>query len=175
MMVAPVSLPPVEQLAELDAIALGAALAPLFEDASVVAPGLAAGYPFPSWDALLDRAERIVHGLGEPEQIALLAAHPRLGEAPERLRARSLQSLHEQRAVCGPGDTAAWLDGFNAAYELRFGFRFVEFVNGRSLRELVAVCEARLANDRQTELVTGVAAVIAIARDRLRRLGAGVS
>jgi 2-oxo-4-hydroxy-4-carboxy--5-ureidoimidazoline (OHCU) decarboxylase len=63
----------------------------------------------------------------------------------------------------------ARLDGLNDAYESRFGFPFVEWVAGRPKAAIVAVLEARLQRDRDTELAAGCEALLAIARDRLAR------
>jgi 2-oxo-4-hydroxy-4-carboxy--5-ureidoimidazoline (OHCU) decarboxylase len=57
----------------------------------------------------------------------------------------------------------------NAAYELRFGFRFCVFVNGRSRPELVPLLERALAADRGDEIRRALHDVVAIARDRFGR------
>ena len=54
----------------------------------------------------------------------------------------------------------------NDAYERRFGFRFVVFVNGRTKADLVPVLRARLGRTRTEELSTGFSEFQAIARDR---------
>ena len=54
----------------------------------------------------------------------------------------------------------------NDAYERRFGFRFVVFVNGRAKAELLPVLRARLGRTREEELATGISEYMAIARDR---------
>jgi 2-oxo-4-hydroxy-4-carboxy--5-ureidoimidazoline (OHCU) decarboxylase len=46
----------------------------------------------------------------------------------------------------------------------------VEWVAGRPLSAIAGVMEDRLGHDRSTELEKGSAALVAIARDRLRRL-----
>jgi 2-oxo-4-hydroxy-4-carboxy-5-ureidoimidazoline decarboxylase len=61
----------------------------------------------------------------------------------------------------------ARLAELNAAYEQKFGFRFVVFVNKRPRAEIVKVLEGRLYNDRGAELATGRREMFLIARDRL--------
>ncbi|HXV57250.1 MAG TPA: 2-oxo-4-hydroxy-4-carboxy-5-ureidoimidazoline decarboxylase, partial [Gaiellaceae bacterium] len=56
----------------------------------------------------------------------------------------------------------------NAAYEERFGFRFVVFVNRRPRAELLPVLRARLERTRDEELEAGCAELVAIAEDRWR-------
>jgi 2-oxo-4-hydroxy-4-carboxy-5-ureidoimidazoline decarboxylase len=57
----------------------------------------------------------------------------------------------------------------NEAYERKFGFRFVVFVNQRPKAALVPVLESRLLRPRAEELKTALADIVAIAEDRLRR------
>ncbi len=63
----------------------------------------------------------------------------------------------------------AELDHLNAAYEGRFGFRFVVFVAGRPRSEIVPELERRLEQLREEEIETGLRAVVDIARDRWRK------
>ena len=58
------------------------------------------------------------------------------------------------------------LADLNRAYEERFGFRFVVFVNGRPKSEILEVLRARIERTRDEELDTGLAELVAIARDR---------
>ena len=57
----------------------------------------------------------------------------------------------------------------NRAYEERYGFRFVVFVNGRSRAEILPELRDRLENTREQELDTGLDALVSIAEDRWRR------
>jgi 2-oxo-4-hydroxy-4-carboxy-5-ureidoimidazoline decarboxylase len=98
--------------------------------------------------------------LTEKEKIATLNAHPRIGEDPKRLSARALS---EQGA-----DALPELRRLNAAYERRFGFRFVVFVDRRPKAVIVEVLRQRLQRSRAEELAAGLEAIVEIARDRLR-------
>ena len=89
----------------------------------------------------------------QDEQVEALAAHPRIGEASP-----------EQRG--SEADVLAELAELNRAYEERFGFRFVVFVNRRSRAELLPVLRERLKRTRAEELETGIRDLVAIARDR---------
>ena len=57
----------------------------------------------------------------------------------------------------------------NEAYERRFGFRFVVFVNRRPRSEISAEMRERMARGRDEEMEDGLRAVIDIAEDRMRR------
>ncbi len=62
----------------------------------------------------------------------------------------------------------ARLAQLNKEYEVKFGFRFVVFVNGRSKDVILGVLEQRLQNNsRKEEMQTAAKAMMDIARDRL--------
>ena len=70
-------------------------------------------------DDPLAGARDVARSLSEDDKVEALAAHPRIGE-------RSPEQHGDDPAVL------AELAELNRAYEERFGFRFVVFVNGRS-------------------------------------------
>jgi 2-oxo-4-hydroxy-4-carboxy-5-ureidoimidazoline decarboxylase len=112
----------------------------------------------------LDQAEDAITELSEEEKLEALAAHPAIG----RRTGLSPRSAAEQ----GDDEDPAVLDELaelNRAYEERFGFRFVVFVNRRPRREIVPVLRARLQRTRQEELDTALRELVAIARDRWRQ------
>ncbi len=130
------------------------------EGSTPLARKLAAGGPFASSVELVERMRATIPTLTEEEKIATLNAHPRIGEDPGRLSARSLQ---EQGA-----DPLPELELLNAEYERRFGFRFVVFVNRRPKSEIVEVLTQRLERSRKEEMAEGLNAIVDIAEDRLR-------
>ena len=101
----------------------------------------------------LDVAEEIALALPEPDQIAALATHPRIGEPSEEQRGAEPEVLAE-------------LERLNDEYEARFGFPYVVFVDGRTLDELLPEFRERLARSRDEELRTGLRALCQIARNR---------
>lgn len=138
------------------------AVAEAFERAPQVVErlGAAAGTP----DEIVARARTLIAGLSAAEQAAVLNAHPRIG-AVSGLSARSAA---EQRAA-EPEDPAvlAELGRLNAAYEEKFGFRFVVFVNGRTRAAIVPIFHRRLNRAREEELATGIDEFLAIAKHRM--------
>jgi 2-oxo-4-hydroxy-4-carboxy--5-ureidoimidazoline (OHCU) decarboxylase len=54
----------------------------------------------------------------------------------------------------------------NRAYEEKFGFRFIVFVNRRSRSELVPVLRERLERTREEEMERALGELVAIAKDR---------
>jgi 2-oxo-4-hydroxy-4-carboxy--5-ureidoimidazoline (OHCU) decarboxylase len=107
-------------------------------------------------DDPLVSARDVARGLSEDEKVEALAAHPRIGE-------RSPEQHGDEPAVL------AELAELNRAYEERFGFRFVVFVNGRSRAEIRPELRRRLENTREQELDTGLDALVSIAEDRWRK------
>ena len=92
----------------------------------------------------LGRAPEIARTLTDEEKAEALAAHPRIGE-------RSPEQHGDDPAVL------AELEALNRAYEEKFGFRFVVFVDRRSRAELLPVLRERLERTRAQELETGLA------------------
>jgi len=107
-------------------------------------------------DDALGSARDVARGLSEEEKVEALAAHPRIGE-------RSPEQHGDDPAVL------AELAELNRAYEERFGFRFVVFVNGRSRAEILPELRERLESTREQELDTGLDALVSIAEDRWRK------
>ncbi len=142
----------------------------LFEGAPRFVSRLASE-PATDIDELLKRAEEVALEMPEAEQIELLAAHPRIGAAPASV---SAVSFREQGYGHNPGTAALEerLERLNDAYEERFGFRFVVFVNGRSRAEVADVMEQRLdeESDAEAEKDRALRDVVAIARSRLARI-----
>ncbi|HEX9495444.1 MAG TPA: 2-oxo-4-hydroxy-4-carboxy-5-ureidoimidazoline decarboxylase [Candidatus Limnocylindria bacterium] len=138
------------------------AVADAFERAPLLAERVGEGDP----ETVVARARAILATMGEPERIAVLNAHPRIGATA----GLSERSAAEQRSH-EPAEPAALqaLSRLNAEYERRFGFRFVVFVNGRSRADIVPLLKERLGRAREQELATGLEEFLAIARDRLER------
>jgi 2-oxo-4-hydroxy-4-carboxy--5-ureidoimidazoline (OHCU) decarboxylase len=129
-------------------------LAALFEGRTRFVERLAA------LDDPLGRAREVAAGLGEEEKVEVLDAHPAIGAS--RLSARSAS---EQGGDDAPRELAA----LNRAYEEKFGFRFVVFVNRRPKAELVPILRERLGRTRDQELSTALDELVSIALDRWQR------
>ena len=116
---------------------------------------------------MLARAREILSELSEAEQIAVINAHPRIGERADRVSTASFKEQGYDRDTTPP-EALLRLATLNEEYEQKFGFRFVVFVNRRSKEALIAVLEARLRGSRASELRTALAEILAIAEDRSR-------
>jgi 2-oxo-4-hydroxy-4-carboxy-5-ureidoimidazoline decarboxylase len=111
-------------------------------------------------DDPLGRAHEVARELGEDEKKEVLDAHPAIGGRPGSARSRSEQGTDDDPEVLSE------LAELNRAYEERFGFRFVVFVDGRPRRAIVPVLRERLQRTREQELETGVDELIRIAVNR---------
>jgi 2-oxo-4-hydroxy-4-carboxy--5-ureidoimidazoline (OHCU) decarboxylase len=131
-------------------------LAELFEGRTRFVDQLAA------LDDPLGKARALARTLTEDDKREVLDAHPAIGA-----KATSARSQAEQGTDDDP-DVLAALDVLNRAYEEKFGFRFVVFVNRRPRREIVPILRKRLEHSREQELETGVDELVQIAVDRWR-------
>ena len=157
-------------MAELDALSPDAfvvAAAPWFEGAPRFLARLAAARPFGDAATLFASAAEIAATMPADEQLELIDAHPRLGAPSSSV---SADSFREQGYDRETSDAIADLERLNAAYEARFGFRFCVLVAGRPRSALVPVLERALRADRDAEVQRALGDVVAIARDRFRRL-----
>jgi 2-oxo-4-hydroxy-4-carboxy--5-ureidoimidazoline (OHCU) decarboxylase len=112
----------------------------------------------------LGRADEVLRTLTEDEKVAALAAHPTIGQT-SGLSARSAAEQGTNDDPCVHVDLAS----LNIAYERKFGFRFVVFVDRRPHSEILRVLRERMGRMREEELDTACAELVAIARDRWTR------
>src|SRR2546428_10266919 len=91
------------------------------EGATPQARNVAAGEPARSAEEMIARLWAALPTLTEAEKIATLNAHPRIGERPDRMSARSLQEQGD--------DVPPQLDPLNAGYARKLGLPFVVYVN----------------------------------------------
>ncbi|MGH3137326.1 MAG: 2-oxo-4-hydroxy-4-carboxy-5-ureidoimidazoline decarboxylase [Gaiellaceae bacterium] len=112
-------------------------------------------------DDPLGRAESVLVALSHKEKLEALDAHPAIGDRA----GLSARSAAEQGEEADP-EVLTELERLNAAYEAKFGFRFVVFVNGRPKREILEVLRSRIDRAPEEELDTGCRELVAIARDR---------
>jgi 2-oxo-4-hydroxy-4-carboxy--5-ureidoimidazoline (OHCU) decarboxylase len=112
----------------------------------------------------LRRADDVIADLPEEEKLEALDTHPAIG----RTTGLSARSQAEQGAGDDP-EVLEELARLNHAYEQKFGFRFVVFVNRRPRGEIVPILRERLERSRDEELDTALHELLAIARDRWQR------
>jgi 2-oxo-4-hydroxy-4-carboxy--5-ureidoimidazoline (OHCU) decarboxylase len=111
----------------------------------------------------LEAARDLVRQLPEDEVLEALNAHPAIGA--KELSARSAREQGSDQDAA----TEAELVALNRAYEDKFGFRFVVFVDNRPKSAIVPILRERLGRTRAEELDTALSELVAIARDRWQK------
>lgn len=114
-------------------------------------------------DNPLAEARALLRTLPEDELLEALNAHPRVGDRELSAASASEQGRDKDPAVL------ADLARLNRAYEERFGFRFIVFVNHRSKTEILREFQTRLQHTREEEIATAIEELVSIAEDRYRR------
>jgi OHCU decarboxylase len=129
------------------------------------------GQAHDSAGGLHDALRQIFRSATAEERLAVIKAHPDLAGRLAAAKRLTPESAREQASAGLDALTEAQLARFtelNAAYTSRFGFPFILAVKGRTKEEILRNFDARIGNDRQTELETACAQVEEIARLRLR-------
>lgn len=107
---------------------------------------------------------------GHDRQLALLRAHPDLGEKLDTLTA---SSVSEQQGAglnqCTPEEFAEFTQ-LNTAYKEKFGFPFIVAVKGLNRHDILGLFRQRINHDRDAEFRTALEQVHKIARLRLEAL-----
>ena len=116
-------------------------------------------------ETVIAKAREVIAVISERDRVGILNAHPRIGADARTLSALS----RDEQGTSSDEQTARELAELNEAYERKFGFRFVVFVNGRNRRDIVPVLRLRLKSSRDRELATGLDEFLAISLDRLRK------
>jgi len=109
-------------------------------------------------------ARAVALELSDEEKKEVLDAHPAIGAK----KALSARSAAEQGMEDNP-EVLAELERLNRAYEERFGFRFVVFVNRRPKSAIVPILRKRLGRTREEEVETALGELVSIAIDRWQR------
>ncbi|KAJ3050255.1 hypothetical protein HK097_008773, partial [Rhizophlyctis rosea] len=142
-----------------------------------LAEALYARRPFSSYPDLLAQTEYLISSLPSTAKLEVINAHPAIGVNKTNLSALSYaeQGYNKPGAatpnVTEDEETNQTLQRLNAEYESKFGFRFVVFVNGRPRKEIIPVLQNRMeTGTKEGELETGLREMLAIARDRLKKL-----
>lgn len=164
------------ELSRLNQADFTQALAAIFEHSPWIPERAWAARPFASIDALHDAMMAVVRAASRDEQLGLIRAHPELAGKEAAAGQLTDASTHEQRGAgldqCSAPELAR-LRAANADYRERFGFPFIIAVKGRNRYQIMDEIDARLRNDRETELATSLDQIGQIARFRLAALLAG--
>lgn len=135
---------------------------------------MAAARPFASEDELMDNAAAIWNALETSDRLEAFLSHPMIGEtkpSPAQ-QARSAEwSAGEQAGMKAADDLLRHdLSDANRSYYEKFGFIYIVCASGKSASEMLELCQARLGNDRETEIMIAANEQQKITEIRLRKL-----
>jgi OHCU decarboxylase len=130
--------------------------------------------PFADVDDLLTKADSTWRSLGSKDWLEAFRAHPKIGEkraaAAQSEEARQWSAQEQSGINDAAGTTIASLAAGNRDYEQRFGFIFIVCATGKSSEEMLAILQARLQNDAETEIAVAAEEQRKITRIRLEKL-----
>ena len=136
--------------------------------------GMVSAAPFQDKADLLTTAERIADTLNEADWLEAFQHHPRIGDL-ESLKTKyaataDLASEEQAGSVNADEETLTALAQQNEVYLQKFGFIFIVCATGKSAAEMLSLLQARLSNDRDTELRTAAGEQRRITQLRLESL-----
>ena len=135
---------------------------------------MCAARPFRDRAHLLRAAEGTAEGLSRDDWLEAFGSHPRIGDRDalrSRLASTAAWASEEQRGAGTASESV--LDRLargNEEYLRRFGYIFIVCATGKSAEEMLALLEARLANDATRELAIAAGEQRRITRLRLEKL-----
>ncbi len=126
-------------------------------------------------DTLAATMAAIVMAADDNLQLALIKAHPDLAGKAAARGELTEDSTSEQSGAgidqCSDAEFERF-QGYNEAYQLKFGFPFIMAVKGSNRHLILAAFEQRLGNDLKTEKEKAIEEIHKIARFRLEALAA---
>jgi 2-oxo-4-hydroxy-4-carboxy-5-ureidoimidazoline decarboxylase len=171
--------PAVDPAAHLDALGAEQARVALFRCCGSTrwTNEMLARRPFGSRERLFAAARASWAELGREDYLEAFSHHPAIGGNLAALRARdgvsAAMSGAEQSGVAQASEaTLLALAAGNEAYQARFGYVFLVCASGKSAAEMLAMLQARLHNDPESELRIAAAEQAQITELRLEKIAA---
>lgn len=159
----------IEELNELSEDEFVDVLGSIYETSPWVAERAVTERPFASLDDLCETMRSVVDAATDDEQLALLRAHPNLGEQTEMTDASEKEQSSAGLDDLSPGQYETF-QRLNETYEETFGFPFIMAVKEESPDTIQQAMEDRIDHSQSEEFETALAEVHTIARFRLEDL-----
>ena len=159
----------VEWLNGVDRAVFTDRLAHIFESSPWIVERASVRRPFADRETLFAALVAAMRAATREEQLALIRAHPELAGRAARSGELDRLSQGEQAAAQLERLEAAEASAFderNAAYRTRFGFPFVICARENTKADILRAFDARMANERETEIDVALAEIEKIARLR---------
>jgi len=127
--------------------------------------------PFGSIAEVLNEGKNQWRSATEAEILEAFAGHPQIGDLDAlRNKYANTANLEQGQISTADEETLVALRDDNQAYLTQFGFIFIVFATGKSAAEMLELLQARLSNDRATELTNGAQEQWLITELRLKKL-----
>ena len=130
--------------------------------------------PFADENTLLNRAGQIWRNLSPADWLEAFAAHPKIGArkaAPAQQAQSAEWSRGEQVGMQSAEDSVKdALAEANRLYEDSFGYIFIVCATGKSAKEMLEICHARLGNRSDEEIKNAAEEQRKITEIRLKKL-----
>ena len=162
-----------DELNRMTAEAFADAFGDVAEHSPWIAQQAAKSRPFMDREDLIKTFSTVLRGANTDDQLALLRAHPDLAGTASFAGRMTENSRNEQAGAGLDRLTAEEFQRFtelNNAYVARFAFPFIFAVKGATKDMILASFEARVGNERETELANSLENVCRIFRFRLEEL-----
>ncbi|MBU6185485.1 MAG: 2-oxo-4-hydroxy-4-carboxy-5-ureidoimidazoline decarboxylase [Synechococcales bacterium] len=157
---------PLSELNQMDQCTFTTTLGAIFENTPTIAHRAWEKLPFDSLDHLHEVMVSIVLAMSNGEKLALICAHPSLGDrvkmAPASVREQAKLGLD-----CLPPEIYTRFQSLNQAYRERFGFPFIIAVGNHTIHSILEAFEFRRHNSVESELNQAIVEIAQIARFRL--------
>jgi OHCU decarboxylase len=157
-------------MAAMDRDVFVARFGPLFEHSPWVAEEAWQRGPFGDREAVFEALRAALYAAPRERQLALIRAHPDLGE---RAAVMTADSRREQASAGLDRLTPDEYERFtraNAAYRRRFGYPLVVCVRDHTKESILRAASERLAHEPEQELRVALGEIARIARHRLEAL-----
>ena len=130
--------------------------------------------PFRMVEDLFQCAAKKWFALPPADWLEAFAAHPKIGSskpaASQKKQAAKWSKGEQAGASTTDAKTKTALAELNRLYEEKFGFIFIVCATGKTAKEMLAICKARLGNSVETELRLAASEQQKITEIRLAKL-----
>jgi 2-oxo-4-hydroxy-4-carboxy-5-ureidoimidazoline decarboxylase len=134
---------------------------------------MAASRPFVSAQQMMDKSDEIWENTDETDWLEAFLGHPKIGvkQLSEKFASTKEWAGDEQASVKQASeDTIQALADGNDAYEAKFGFIYIICATGKSAQEMLDLLNARMPNDKHTEIRIAAGEQNKITKIRLNKL-----
>jgi len=156
----------IEQLNEKSSFRFIELLGDIFEHSPWIAEKVETEKPFHSIQQLHEKMVEIVKNATYEQQLALMKAHPNLGE---RVKMTKESKIEQQSAGLNNLTEEEYVHfvKLNQAYMDKFGFPFIMAVRFKTKNQIYQALEKRIYHNQQIEFETALSEIYKIARFRL--------